>query len=207
MAVIIKKVDGKPVFNGLNIVDDLKERALKLDKELEVLGPQIEKMWREKGIKKGKKGKRNIIDVKVAYNIGKKLADIINNKDLVFPKERHWVWKALREMYLPQGLFKYRGRKRDDLEYFYKATKYPFRFIKLISWDGFARILDYTSIREDERFEEWLQEKAKKSGEVKKGFIRKFAKILYLLIKNKDTTVFSDKELREIYESAWKESL
>ncbi len=203
MAVVIKIVDGKPVFNGLSISDDAKKKALKLNEELKELGPLIEKIWREKGYKKGR-GNSKVIDVEIAYGIGKKLSGVVNNEQLVLPKERYWVWKALREMYLTPNLFKYRGRKRDDLEYFYKASSLPLQFIKSISWDGWERILDYPSIRQDERFENWLRKKAKRTTKTTRGFVRKLMKTLYASLDQKDTSVFSDKELFSIYDFAWK---
>jgi len=200
MAVIIKKINGKLIFNSIKITEEEKNRALKLDEALAKLGAEIEKEWLSK-IKKNGAGIK--IDVDVAYNIGKKIAIIIDDENLVSPNEKYWVWKAIREMYLKENVIKIRGKTRDDLEYFYKASKYPLKFIKSISWDGWSRLLDYPSIRQDVRFERWLQEKAKSIGELKKGFFRKFSKNLYFLIKDKDTTVLSDQELREIYEFAW----
>lgn len=200
MAVIIKKINGKRIFNSIKITEEEKNRALKLDEALAKLGAEIEKEWLSK-IKKNGAGIK--IDVDVAYNIGKKIAIIIDDENLVSPNEKYWVWKAIREMYLKENVIKIRGKTRDDLEYFYKASKYPLKFIKSISWDGWSRLLDYPSIRQDVRFERWLQEKAKSIGELKKGFFRKFSKNLYFLIKDKDTTVLSDQELREIYEFAW----
>ena len=200
MAIIIKKIDGKPVFNALNITENEKERALRLDKVLAKLVPEIENDWLAKRIKKGSGTK---IDVELAYDIGKKLSKIVDDENLVSPSERKWVWKAIREMYLKENIIKTRGKTRDDLEYFYKASKYPRAFIKSISWDGWSRLLDYPSIRQDKRFESWFQKKAKCAGRIKRGFLRKFSKNLYSLVKNKDTTVLSDGELFEIYESAW----
>ncbi|MFQ6119694.1 MAG: hypothetical protein ACE5KE_07390 [Methanosarcinales archaeon] len=203
MAVIIKKINGKSVYNSIKITEEEKDRALKLDEALAKLGAEIEKEWLSKRKKEGTGIK---IDVEVAYNIGKKIARVVDNENLVSPNELYWVWKALRERHLRENIIKIRGKTRDDLEYFYKASKYPLKFIKSISWDGWSRLLDYPSIRQDERFERWLQEKAKSIGELKKGFFRKFSKNLYSLIKDKDTTVLSDQELFEIYEFAWDNS-
>ena len=107
MAVIVKKMDGKPVFNALNIKEEEKERALRLDKVLAKRVPEIEKEWLAKRIKKGSGTK---IDVELAYNIGKKLSKIVDDENLVSPGERQWVWKAIREMYLKENLIKARGK-------------------------------------------------------------------------------------------------
>lgn len=200
MAVIIKKMDGKPVFNKLNVTKEEIDRAERLDEALSKLGPEIEREWLAKRKKKGTGIK---IDVELTYQIGKKIAKVVDNKNLVSPNEIAWVWIALREMHLEENIIKTRGKTRDDLEYFYKASKFPFEFIKNISWDGWCRLLDYPSIRQDKRFIMWLKNKAEHVREVKKGFLRKFAKNLYSIIKNKDTTVLTDDELFEIYEFAW----
>ncbi len=204
MAVIIKKVNGKPIFNALNISEEEKQRALQLDKVLAKRIPKIEKEWGRKRIEK--KGGRKI-NIKEAYRIGKKLSKIVDDEDLVSPNERRWVWKTIRGMYLSTTSIKTRSRTRDDLEYFYMASKFPFAFIKNFSWDSWRRFLDSPSLREDERFEKWLKEKVKNSGEVTRSFIRKFTKNLFALIKKKDTTVLSDQELFDIYNTAWNLSL
>jgi predicted transcriptional regulator len=201
VAVIIKKENNKPVYNTLHLSEAEKIRARKLDEALAKATPEIEKEWLGKRMSK-KEGRK--IDIAVVYKIGRKLSEIIDNKKLVSPNERRWVLKAIRGMYLKNPIFTKRGETRDDLEYFYKASKYPFEFLKSISWDGWRRLLDSPSIRQDERFENWLQKKAEGSGLLKRGFIRPFTKNLYSLVKNKDTTVLSDQELFEIYESAWR---
>jgi len=63
--------------------------------------------------------------------------------------------------------------------------------------------MDSPSVRSEKRFITWLERKYDKTKEIKRGFIRKFLKRLNALIKNKDTSVFTDEELFEIYEKAW----
>lgn len=201
MAIIIKKIDGKPVFNALNITEEEKKRAFKLDDILAKVIPKIEKDWTEKRMKKKKARK---IDMKLAYATGKKLSEIVENKKLAHPSERKWIWKAIREMYLKRFTIKKRSATRDDLEYLYQASKYPWEFIKNFSWDSWRRLLDSPSLGGDKRFEDWLQKKAKDTGIIKRGFLRQFSKNLYFLIKNKDTTVLSDRKVFEIYEDAWR---
>lgn len=204
MAVIIKKDNGKPIFNTLNVSEEERQRALKLDKIISEKIPKIEKEWEKKRMKK-KSGRK--IDIKKAYQIGKQLAKIVDDEILVSPNERRWVWKAIREMYLKTTSIKTRGRTRDDLEYLYMASKFPFTFIKNFSLDAWKRLLDSPSVREDKRFEKWIKEKIRNSGEISRSSIRKFTKNLYGLIKNKDTTVLSDQELFHIYNTAWNSAL
>lgn len=202
MAVIIKRdEDGNPVFNTLSISDEEKKRAMELDKILSKEIPEIEGEWTNKRIKKGKGRK---IDMVLAYKIGRKLRKIVDDESLVYPNERRWVWKAIREMYLKGTTFKKREESRDDLEYLYRASKFPFSFLKNLSWDSWRRLLDSPSLQADKRFDKWLQNKAKATGMIQRGFLRRFSKILYSQIKNKDTGVLSDNELFYFYESAWK---
>jgi len=60
--------------------------------------------------------------------------------------------------------------------------------------------MDSPSVRSEKRFITWLERKYDKTKEIKSGFIRKLLKRLNALIKNKDTSVFADEELFEIYE-------
>lgn len=204
MVVIIKKEDGKAIFNTVNVGGKERTSAEKLDLVLSKIGPLIEEKWTKERMLKG--GGRKI-DIKLAYQIGKILARVVDNERIVSPNERKWVWKAMREMYLKNSLIIKRGETRDDLEYLYKVSKYPYKLVKNISWDGWRRLLDSPSIRQDGRFEEWFQGKTKSAETIKRGFIRKFTKELYSLIKNKDTTVLSDEEIFDIYESAWSASM
>lgn len=204
MVVIIKKENGKAVFNMVNVNEKERMNAQKLDLVLSKIGPLIEEKWIKERMLKG--GGRKI-DIKLAYQIGKILSRVVDNERLVSPNERKWVWKAMREMYLKNSIIIKRGETRDDLEYLYKVSKYPYKLVKNISWDGWRRLLDSPSIRQDERFEEWFQRKVKNLDIIKRGFIRKFTKDLYSLIKNKDTTVLSEKEISDIYESAWNSAM
>lgn len=201
MVVIIKKENGKAIFNTVNVNEKERKNAQKLDSVLSKIGPLVEEKWIKERMLKGRGRK---IDIKLAYQIGKILARVVDNERLVSPNERKWVWKAMREMYLKNSIIIKRGETRDDLEYLYKVSKYPYKIVKNISWDGWRRLFDSPSIRQDERFEEWFQRKTKNLDIVKRGFIRKFTKELYSAIKNKDTTVLSDQELFEIYELAWR---
>lgn len=200
MAVIIKKENNKAVYNTVNVSEQERTRAHKLDKKLSEIVPRIEKEWEEKRMKKGSGRK---IDIKVVCKIGEALASIVDNKSLVSPKERRWVWKAIRDIYLKKAIISKRGETRDDLEYFYQVAKYPRSFLKSIPFDSFRRLLDSPAIQQDERFVLWLQSKTRQSPIIKRGFIRKFTKSLYSLIKDIDTSVLSDQELFDVYDKAW----
>jgi hypothetical protein len=199
MVVIIKKDGGKVVYNNINFTEEEKNRAHKLDEVLALLGPEIEKKWEDRM----ESGKGRKINMRIAHQIGKLLSEVVDNKKLVSHNERQWVWKALREMHFKKRMIIERGNTRDDLEHLYRLSKYPLKFVKNISWDGWRKLFESTSVRQDERFEKWFQGKTSKWDMVPRGFIRDFTKALFFLVKNKDTTVLSDVEIFKIYESAW----
>ncbi len=61
-----------------------------------------------------------------------------------------------------------------------------------------SSLLDRVGNREDERIFEWIRHKSEK---IREDDWREFEKGLHLYLKNKDTSVFTDKELFTIYES------
>lgn len=73
--------------------------------------------------------------------------------------------------------------------------------VEKLSWRQWQDILDRVGNREDARIFEWLRSKKEK---IREDDWREFEKGLHLYLKNKDTSVFSDAELYEIYESILK---
>ena len=67
-----------------------------------------------------------------------------------------------------------------------------------LSWRQWQDIFDRVGNREDERIFEWIRNNKKK---IREDDWREFEKGLHLYLKNKDTSVFSDEELFEIYDS------
>ena len=199
MVIIIKKEKGKAVYNNINFSEEDKSRAHRLDEVLAKIVPEIEQKWEGRMVPgQGKK-----VDIRVVHQIGKILADVVDDEKLVSPNERRWVWKAIREMYLAKNSILKRGETRDDLEYLYKISKYPIQFAQNISWDGWRKLFESTIVNQDARFEKWFRDKASKWYTIPRGMIREFTKVLFSFLKNKDTTVLSDKEIHSIYQKAW----
>lgn len=204
MVVIIKKENDKPIYNILNLTEKDREKAKKLDNKLAKIIPMIETLWRNRKIKN--KGHKKI-DIKMVYKMGTILKEVVDDKNLASPNEKRWIWKAIREMHLKDLSILKTGETRDYLEYFYWTARLPKEFIKKITWPALRQLFHYTTLREDERFWSWLEEKAKKTDGIKIKFMGNFGRNLFARIRNKDTSIYSDKELFDIYESAWEETL
>lgn len=205
MAVIIKMIRDKPVYNKIDPAPEERERALKLHKCLEILIPKIEKKFERKVANNKKSRKRKSrIDDKVMYKIGEKIKCSILDEHRLPEDEIDWVFKAIREIYSKSDIFLRRGKRRDDFRYVFEAARCPYKFYSRITWDGWRRLMDSPTVRGEKRFMAWLKGKYDKSREIKRGFMRKFVKKLNALLKNKDTSVFTNSELFEKYEKAWK---
>jgi len=204
MAIIIKMIGDKPVYNKIDPVPEEKEKALKLHKCLETLIPKIEKKFEKEVYDKEKTRKRKSrINNRLVYKLGVGIKQAICDEYLVPEDEIEWVFIAIREIYSKRNVFLQRSKRRDDFRYIFEAAKLPYKFFDKITWDGWRRLMDSPNVRSEKRFITWLERKYDKTKEIKRGFIRKFLKRLNALLKNKDTSVFTDEELFEIYEKAW----
>lgn len=197
MAIIIKMISDKPVYNKVDPTPEEQARALKIHQRLQEL---IGKM--EKTLEKRKKTNRRIDD-KFAYQLGQELRHTIINELSASESEVWWIFKAIRETYSKGSAFLVRGKLRDDFEYMFKASKLEYEFFEKLTWDGWRRLMDSSNIRKEPRFMRWLESKSTKGNEIKRGLMRKFVKRLNGFLLNKDTSVYSDGELFAIYEKAW----
>jgi len=201
MAIIIKMIGDKPVYNKIDPTPEEQVRASQIHQRLQKL---IEQM--EKALEKRKKAKRRIDD-KFAYQLGQELRHSLVDELSVTEEEVWWIFKAIREMYSKGSAFLVRGKLRDDFEYMFKASKLKYDFFEKLTWDGWRRLMDSSNIRKEPRFMRWLESKSNKGNEIKRGLMRKFVKRLNGLLLNKDTSVYSDDELFTVYEKAWALSL
>lgn len=205
MAIIIKMIGDQPVYSKLDPTPEEKDNALKLHGELKDLIPKLEAEF-EKKVSNGagpEKKRKSRIDNKVIYQLGEKLKQVVRDKYKVSDGDIDLVFSAIRNNYTSKKVFLHRGKQRDDLRYIYEAAKVPYQFFDKITWDGWRRLMDSPSIRSEKRFFSWLESKYSKAEQIKRGFIRQFIKELNTVLKNKDTSIFSEAELFEIYETAW----
>ena len=208
MTIIIKMRKDEPIFNRIDPTEEEQKKAWQIHETLLELIPQIEKdLEKEVSRKESPQKRKKRIKNKSIFKLGKKLRKSINEELCVPEEEIDWIFKAIREIYSTGDVFLKRGNKRDDFRYIFEAARLPYDFFEKITWDGWRRLMDSPNIRRDKRFSLWLERKYGKNEQVKKGFVRKFVKELNRLLKNKDTSVFTDDEIFEIYEKAWDQTL
>lgn len=108
------------------------------------------------------------------YNLGKILGELLTKYDISFTETRNFYCQC------------------------YRLSQYDQEIVEKLSWRQWQDILDRVGNREDERIFEWIRHKSEK---IREDDWREFEKGLHLYLKNKDTSVFTDKELFAIYES------
>ena len=191
-----------PIFSALAPTHEEKKKALDFHRKLESEIPALEKEF-EKAKKKTKKGFS--MDDKTPRKIGRKLRHLICD-EYSFPEEEiDWIFKAIQEIYSTPGVINV-GKRRDNFRYMFEVANIPINFYNAIGWDGWRRLMDSPTIRSEKRFTQWLRNKYNDIKDIKKGFIREFAKQVNALLKNKDATIYDRKELFAIYEKAWKQA-
>jgi len=99
MAIIIKMIGDKPVYNKIDPMPEEKEKALKLHKCLETLIPKIEKKFEKEVYDKEKARKRKSrINNMLVYKLGMGIKQAICDEYLVPEDEIEWGFIAIREI-------------------------------------------------------------------------------------------------------------
>lgn len=134
------------------------------------------------------------------WNLGRLFQPIVDDKRLVKPKERRFLWEAIR-MYATRRIQRVdRGPSRIHWEYCYRVSKFPWEFVKRLSWDDWVFFLDSKSLRQEQRVDDWMHSRMEKLSELSRKEFRSLTREINQKFKNKDTSVFSDSELSEIYD-------
>lgn len=136
------------------------------------------------------------------YHLGKFLGTLLEKYDISI-SERRRFWDEIKLIATKEE------RKRDEGVNSVNRSFYQQCFIlsqqdeevvKKLSWRQWQSMLDRVANREDKRIFEWIR---KKSEKIREDDWREFEKGLHLYLKNKDTSVFDDEELFEIYNSIY----
>lgn len=139
-------------------------------------------------------------NVALWWNLGRLFQPIVDDKRLVKPKERRFLWEAIR-MYATRRIQRVdRGPSRIHWEYCYRVSKFPWEFVKRLSWDDWVFFLDSKSLRQEQRVDDWMHSRMEKLSELSRKEFRSLARAINQKFKNKDTSVFSDPELFGIYD-------
>ncbi len=134
------------------------------------------------------------------YHLGKFLGGLLNKYNIsVF--ERRKFWDEIKTFATKENRIRNEGTNAETRSFYgqcYRLSQFDQEIVEKLSWRQWQDILDRVGNREDVRIFEWIRNKKEK---IREDDWREFEKGLHLYLKNKDTSVFSDEELYDIYES------
>ena len=189
MAILIEKdKDGNKIYRGFLSSEQTKEADLLLgflQDEIPVIGKALSEKYGD--------------GVWYKYYMGKRLAELLEEYS-VPEKERLYFWEEIKN-FAPD-----KDRKREDggdsktrkfFEQCYRLSLLDVSIVEKLSWRQWQDLLDRTKNREDERIYSWI---GSHEPIIKENEWRGFEKALNMFLKNKDTSIFEQDELFELYE-------
>jgi len=187
--VVALDKDGHLVYEGLL---SSKEKAT-IDEILKTLKNEIPQIESDLAAVYGK-------SVLYKYHLGLFLGELLDKYNITFAEKRKF-WDEIKTFATKEERKRNEGKKaatRSFFEQCYVLSKYNLEIVQKLSWRQWQDILDRVLNREDQRIFVWIQ---KKNDKIREDDWREFEKGLYLYLKSKDTSVFSDEELFDIYDS------
>lgn len=136
------------------------------------------------------------------YHLGRFLGGLLGKYD-VSVSERRRFWDEIKTFATKEERKRNEGTKavtRSFYEQCFVLSQYDLEVVQKLSWRQWQDILDRVANREDQRIFEWVH---RKSDKIREDDWREFEKGLHLFLKSKDTSVFSDAELFDIYNSIY----
>lgn len=140
------------------------------------------------------------------YNLGIFLGGLLNKYEISVAERRRF-WDEIKTFATKENRKRDEGKNaatRSFYEQCFVLSQYDKEVVEKLSWRQWQDILDRVSNREDERIFEWIRNKTEK---IREDDWREFEKALHLFLKSKDTSVFSDIELFDIYNSLYSMSV
>lgn len=134
------------------------------------------------------------------YNLGKFLGELLTKYNIT-ASERKQFWDEIKTFATKENRRRDEGKDTETRSFYgqcYRLSQFDQEVVEKLSWRQWQDILDRVSNREDERIFEWIRNKKEK---IREDDWREFEKGLHLYLKRKDTSVFTDDELFEIYDS------
>ncbi len=189
MGHVVQLKDGHLVYEGLlssKEIASIEEILNALKQEI----PQIESDLEETYGK----------SVLYKYNLGKFLGELLKKYEIT-PSERRRFWDEIKDFATNENRTRKEGTNAETRSFYgqcYRLSQIDQEIVEKLSWRQWQDILDRVANREDERIFEWIRNYKEK---IREDDWREFEKGLHLYLKNKDTSVFSDKELFDIYDS------
>jgi hypothetical protein len=133
------------------------------------------------------------------YYLGKRLGELIEEYEIP-ERERLYFWNEIKNFAADKERIRADGsnsKTRKFYEQCYELSKIKKTTVEKLSWRQWQDLLDRVANREDKRIYEWIERHEPK---IKEDEWRSFEKALNQFLKEKDTSVFEDEELFEIYE-------
>lgn len=187
--IVSLDAEGRMVYDGLlssKEIASIDEILQALKREI----PQIESDLEEE-FGKG---------VLYKYELGKFLGDMLSKYD-ISAQERRRFWDEIKTFATKETRIRDEGVRTETRSFYgqcYRLSLIDREIVEKLSWRQWQDILDRVANREDQRIFEWIRNRR---GKIREDDWREFEKGLHLYLKNKDTSVFSDAELFEIYDS------
>lgn len=181
--------DGRIVYKGLLTSKEIAT----IEEILNALKTEIPQIEADLTEKYGK-------TVLYRYYLGKFLGELLEKYNIPF-SERRKFWDEIKNFATHEKRSRKEGTDavtRSFYEQCYILSKQDLDVVQKLSTRQWQDLLDRVGNREDERIFIWIKNRVKK---IREDDWREFEKGLHLYLKSKDTSVFSDDELFEIYEA------
>lgn len=139
------------------------------------------------------------------YHLGKFLGELLTKYDISVAERRRF-WDEIKTFATQETRIRDEGANsvtRSFYEQCYVLSQQDLDVVQKLSARQWQDLLDRVGNREDERIFQWIKNKREK---IREDDWREFEKGLHLYLKNKDTSVFSDEELFEVYDSIFEMS-
>jgi hypothetical protein len=199
MAVILLRGGEKYYASGTGrVTNQDRQRADQLDDELKhkLMAYEKEALRKKYILPNGTKKDA----LRIWYDIGKLLNDIANKYGILGTSDEHYYWQAIYNHISP--LIQRAGPPQSssgNKNHFrlcaYMASKGNWEFVSSIgNWSVWRDLLDNSRLQEDQRIFDWVVSSIHESGFGHKE-VRPFVHEVRRSLKNKDTSVLSDKEL------------
>lgn len=189
MAVLVElDEDGRKIYRGFLSTEETKKADYLLgflQEEIPVMGKKLNESYGD--------------GVLYKYYLGKRLGELLDEYEIT-EKERLYFWNEIKNFASEKERKRADGgdsKTRKFYEQCYQLSKIDKDIVEKMSWRQWQDLLDRTTNREDERLFQWI---GLHEPKIKENEWRSFEKALNLFLKNKDTSVFDDDELNEIYD-------